>query len=687
MTLLVGTDIGGTFTDLVVTDPARGTLLFGKALTTDRNLVEGVLNCLEQVGLAPDAIDVLKHGTTQIINALLERRGARTALVTTRGFRDIVEIGRGARPIPFDLDYQRRPPLVPRALRFELDERMNAGGEPLRAPDAEEVAMLAAGLKAQGVEAVGVAFLHAYRNPAHESQVVALLRQHLPGVFISASADLSREWFEYERSSTAIANAYVGPLAGRYLDQLETSLAAGGFAGNLLIMGSNGGNLSVRRAREMPIALVESGPIGGCIGAAAYARALGIARLVAFDMGGTTAKCALIEDAAFEVQTTYHVGGYDFGFPVQTPVVDIVEVGTGGGSIAHLDGNGRLRVGPRSAGAMPGPVCFGRGGEASTITDANLALGRIGSGAFLGGTLTLDAAAARAALMREVGAPMGYEADAIEAVAGGVLQLADTQMAAAIKEITIERGKDARDFTLFAFGGGGPLHAANLARELGIARLIVPPEPGNFSALGMLLADARIDEMASFLLALDDAAIALVAERLAGLRAAIAATLAQDFPTAQVRFSQSLQVRYHGQRHALLLDFQPGDSLARLRAAFAELYRARYGLADAHAALEITGLRASGFAVAEQAELASLHRAGREPAAAPATRMVFFVSCQAWLETPVHRRASLPIGARLAGPAVIEEFGATTLIGPGDHLQVGGLGELRIDIGQDAGTP
>ena len=680
MTLLVGTDIGGTFTDLVVTDPARGTLRFGKALTTDKNLVEGVLTCLDQVGIEPGAIDVLKHGTTQIINALLERRGARTALVTTRGFRDIVEIGRGARPIPFDLDYQRRPPLVPRALRFELDERMAADGVPLRAPDRDEIAALAGVLREAGIEAVAIAFLHAYRNPAHEVAVADLLRQALPEVFISASAELSREWFEYERSSTAIANAFVGPLAGRYLDRLDSSLAARGFAGKLLIMGSNGGNLSLRRARQMPIALVESGPIGGCIGAAAYASALGIDQVVAFDMGGTTAKCALIEQAAFEVQTTYHVGGYEFGFPVQTPVVDIVEVGTGGGSIAHLDGHGRLRVGPRSAGASPGPVCFGGGGTEPTITDANLALGRIGTGAFLGGALRLDTAAARAALMREVGTPLGYPADAIEAVAGGILQLADTQMGAAIREITIERGKDARDFTLFAFGGGGPLHAANLARELGIVRLIVPPEPGNFSALGMLLADARIDEMASFLLPLEDAAMEDLAARLAALQAGIAATLAADFPAAPARFTQHMQVRYHGQRHALLLPFQPGQPAAHLRTAFADLYRARYGLADAAAALEVTGLRVSGFAVAEQAELASLHRAGTEAAAAPVRRNVYFAARQAWLETPAYRRAALPIGAHLRGPAIIEEFGATTVIGPGDALLVGALGELRIDI-------
>ena len=681
MTLLVGTDIGGTFTDLVGYDSERRVLLFGKTLTQDADLVEGVLQCMRDVGLEPAAIDVLKHGTTQIINTLLERRGARTALVTTRGFRDIIEIGRGARPIPFDLDYQRNPPLVPRAWRFELAERMDAKGNSLIAPDAAEITALAAILAAQNIEAVAVSFLHAYRNPAHEDQVAAALRQLLPGLHISAGSELSREWFEYERGSTAIANAYVGPRAGRYLDRLDQRLAELNFTGRLLIMGSNGGNLSVRRAREQPIALVESGPIGGCIGAAAYARTLGIPKLVAFDMGGTTAKCALIEEYGFEVQTTYHVGSYEYGFPVQTPVVDIIEVGTGGGSIAHLDAHGRLLVGPRSAGADPGPVCFGHGGTEPTITDANVALGRIGTGAFLGGALKLDRDAARHALMRHVGLRLGYGEQDADTVASGIVRLADVQMSAAIKEITIERGKDARDFTLFAFGGGGPLHATNLARELGIRHVVVPPEPGNFSALGMLLADARIDEMASFLLDLEPSAMPTLLAEAAALQARIDTALRHDFPDAACRFEHQVQIRYKGQRHALRVTLQPDQGVHDLRDRFIELYRQRYGLADPDAKLEMTGLRVSGFAAADRAQLEQLHRAGAGDIPTPPFRKTFFAEQQEWRATPVYPRMSLPIGARIAGPAIIEEFGATTVIGPADTLWVGALGELRIDIG------
>jgi N-methylhydantoinase A len=682
MALFVGTDIGGTFTDIVGYDAAENRLFFGKSLTDYSNLVEGVIRCLDDAGQRASAIDILKHGTTQIINTLLERRGARTALVATKGFGDILEIGRAGRPLPFDLDYVRQAALVPRHLRLELDERIDARGEVLLAPAGEAIEALADELQRLDVEAVAVAFINAYRNPAHEDAVAARLKVRLPHIYVTTSTALSREWFEYERMSTAVANAYVGRHAGSYLDRFAERLGGEGFAGRFFMMGSNGGILSVQRAKEQPIALVESGPIGGCIGAAVYAAALGADRLIAFDMGGTTAKCALVENQNFDVHSAYYVGGYEYGFPVQTPVLDIVEVGTGGGSIAHIDAHERLHVGPRSAGSEPGPVCFGRGGTEPTVADANLLLGRIGAGTFLGGALQLDAAAALGALFDKVGDRLGYARTAgPDAVASGIINLANAQMAMAIKEITIERGKDCRDFALFAFGGGGPLHAVSLARELHIGHVIVPPEPGNFSALGMLLADARIDETLTYFADLDAASVATLQEHIAGLRDKAAATLRRDFDAVGIRYEQHAEMRYKGQRHSLRIALTDPIEEGSLRAKFVDGYRRRYGAAVNEGAIEFVGLRVAGFAVTELPDLRRLHRAGSAGSAAPRDhRDIYFPEERERRRTPIFVRYGLPVGQAIAGPAVIEEFGATTVIGPREHLEVGSLGELRITL-------
>ena len=342
---------------------------------------------------------------------------------------------------------------------------------------------------------VAVSFVNAYLEPANEAQVAAWLRELLPDCFVSTGAELSREWYEYERTTTAAANAYTGPKVGRYVENLGRQLQGGGFAGQLLLMGSNGGMLSPALAAKAPVMLVESGPIGGCIGAGVYGAALGIDNLIAFDMGGTTAKCALVRDGEFEIVSTYHAGGYGKGVPIRSPVVDIVEVGAGGGSIAWLDDQACLHVGPKSAGSQPGPVCYRRGGTEPTVTDANLVLGRLDAGRFQGGEMGLDSDAARAAIGTRLGKAMGYAGESgVLEVAAGMLALAVVTMGGAIKRITVERGKDPRDFALFAYGGGGPLHSVELARELAIPQVIIPPEAGNFSAIGMLLADIRRDD-------------------------------------------------------------------------------------------------------------------------------------------------------------------------------------------------
>ncbi|MDF2114304.1 hydantoinase/oxoprolinase family protein [Roseiarcaceae bacterium H3SJ34-1] len=689
MALIVGTDIGGTFTDVVGYDTEKRSLHFGKGLTDYGDLVNGVFDCLSQIEIDPAAVSVLKHGTTQVINILLERKGARTALVTTKGFRDVLEIGRASRPLPFDLTYRRDPPLVERALRFEVNERIDAKGQVLQPLDMEDLERICRRLEDERVEAVAVSFLNAYVTPSHEDGAAAFIRARLPHVYVTTGAEHSREWFEFERSSTAAANAYVGPRASHYVQRLETRLDEAGFDGRLLIMGSHGGVLSVRRAREQPVALVESGPIGGCIGATAYADALGLDRMVAFDMGGTTAKCALIEKGSFEIQPTYYIGGYEHGLPLRTPVLDIVEVGTGGGSIAYVDRQEHLHVGPRSAGSNPGPVCFRRGGNEPTVTDANVVLGRIGSGAFLSGSLSLDRDAAVAALMGKVGTPLGFAAAAEDQVARGVLALANAQMGTAIKEVTVERGKDIRDFTLFVFGGGGPLHGVELARELGIRRVVVPPEPGNFSALGMLFAPARIDEIRTVRLDVtggaDDEAQGL-AGPLADMEAHASAALLRDFEAEAVAFERQAEMRYKGQRHTIRVAVDARDSFDRLRQAFLTTYAHRYGRADADAPVELIGLRVTAIAAAPAPDLRAMHRAAR-PGGTIVRRWRDVCFNTGRLRTLVLNRYDLPPGFQEQGPAIIEEFGATTLIGPGDRFEVGQFGELQITISTAAGLP
>jgi N-methylhydantoinase A len=681
--MFIGTDIGGTFTDLVGYDEATGSLFFGKSLTQHQDLVGGVVKCLHDVDVPVSRIDILKHGTTLIINTLLERRGGRTALVTTRGFADILEIGRAGRPFPFDLEYARQPPLVPRPLRLEIDERISASGEIVRTWNDDDIEALISRLGNLNVDAVAIAFINSYRNPEHERKLAEILRSRLPDVYVTCSTELSREWFEYERTSTAVANAYVGPRTSGYLDHFDRRLAAENFSGKFFLMGSNGGVLSVDHARAQPIALVESGPIGGCIGAAAYAKALGIDRLIAFDMGGTTAKCALLEQYHFDVHASYYVGGYEYGFPVQSPVLDIVEVGTGGGSIAYVDDHGRMRVGPRSAGSEPGPVCFGRGGRDPTVTDANLVLGRIGSGPFLSGSLALDDSAAAQALSESVGSRLGYPpGSSIDAVASGILALANAQMATAIKEITIERGKDVRDFDLFAFGGGGPLHAVSLARELNIKRVVVPPEPGNFSALGMLLADARLDEAHNFIVEVKDGIEAFLSEEMTRLQSSVRSQLNRDFDTGAIRFECQSDMRYRGQRHTIRIRLTGAESANDIRSRFFATYQKVYGLAASDGTVEITGLRVAGFVPSKQPDLARLHRAGTMTNAAPGkSRSLYMLEANARAVAPVLHRQSLAIGTGISGPAVVEEFGSTTVIGPGDRLEVGRLGELVITLG------
>jgi N-methylhydantoinase A len=680
MSYVVAVDIGGTFTDLVAYDHDSHQVAYTKSPTTYGNLVDGILDCFGKAKIRPDQATFLNHGTTLVINAYIQRKGAKAALVTTKGFRDVLEIARANRPDPFDLYYQRGEPLIPRELRFEVAERMDNRGQAVVPLDLAALDALAADLKARGVDAIAVFFMNSYANPAHEEAAAARLRVLLPGVYVTHSTELTREWYEYERTSTVAANAFVGPQVNAYIRRLESDMEERGFKGSLFMMGSNGGLLSADRTCRQPIGLVESGPIGGCIGAGAYAEALGFKNVVAFDMGGTTAKCALVENGRFSVESIYYAGGYVKGFPIRSPVIDIVEVGSGGGSIAWLDAQKRLHVGPQSAGSTPGPVCYGHGGAEPTVTDANLVLGRLNPARFLGGELGLDTAAAERAIAERIAGPLGYQGrDGLVRMADGILAIATVIMAGAIRQVSVEHGLDPRDFVLFSYGGGGPLHAGALARELNIPTVVIPPAPGNFSAIGMLLADARIDASKTFTARLGDDTVTAMQDAFAAMERDAAAALTEEFGASEVFFERHAEMRYVGQNHSIKVPVSGLADPAAIKSAFERDYKRRYGHADARAAGEMQALHLSAFARQKRPDLGRLPQIAETGAPRGARQVYFGGPGGGWAEAAVYDRAVLRPGFAADGPAVIEEYGSTTLVAPGDRFAIGPLHEIRID--------
>jgi N-methylhydantoinase A len=678
MPYAVAVDIGGTFTDLVAFDHETQKVIYAKSPTTYDNLVEGILDCFAKAKVKPGESTLVSHGTTLVINSLIQRHGAKTALVTSSGFRDILEIARGNRPDPFDLHYQRDEPLIPRELRLEVPERMGSRGDVVVALDLPALEKIAGELSDLGVESVAIFFMNSYINPDHEEAAAEKLRKLLPNVYITYSTDLTREWYEYERCSTVAANAYVGPQVSTYVRRLDGDLKQQGFGGSLFMMGSNGGLLSTDRACRQPIGLVESGPIGGCIGASAYAEALGFKNVVSFDMGGTTAKCALVENGRFSVNSVYYANGYVRGFPIKSAVIDIVEVGSGGGSIAWIDPQKRLHVGPQSSGSTPGPVSYGRGGTEPTVTDANLVLGRLNADHFLGGEMKLNNSAARRAIEQYIAEPLGYAGEnGMIQMADGIISIATVVMAGAIRKISVEHGLDPRDFVLFSYGGGGPLHACALAHELSIPTIVIPPEPGNFSAIGMLLADARIDTSKTFVSILNDKSVPSIAEVFAAMEKEATAALATDFGARDVFFERHAEMRYRGQRHNIKVPVSGLKDTHAIRAAFERDYKRRYGHADSKAPAEFQALHLSAFARLKQPDIARLPRM-RAKSHAAQFRRVYLGNAGGWMNAQIFDRDALEPGFSEAGPAIIEEYGSTILVWPGDRLEVGALHEIRI---------
>jgi N-methylhydantoinase A len=676
MTARVATDIGGTFTDLVAFDDESGALTVSKASTTPADLPAGVLDAIAAAGVGLDGVRELVHGTTVVINALTERRGARTALITTKGFRDVLEIARGNRPDMYNLVSRKPPPFVRRRYRFEVRERVDRLGNVLVPLDLGDVQAAVEACRHEGVEAVAVCLLHAYAHPAHEQAIREALTQALAGVPVSISSDITREWREYERSSTTVLNAYVQPTVERYLDSLELRLRDGGLSSPPRIVQSNGGTTSVQAARRRPINLVESGPAAGVIGAARLGERIGEPNVLYLDIGGTTAKCSLIEDGQPKTTTEYRIEWRpDYaGYPVLVPVVDIVEIGAGGGSIAWIDDGGSIRVGPRSAGAVPGPACYGGGGADPTVTDAKLAAGVLDPEYFLGGRVRLRPELAERAL-RSLGEAPGLGPGEL---ANGIIRLVNANMISALKLVSVRRGYDPRDFVLVAGGGGGPMHAAALGAELQVKRVVVPPHSGVFSAWGMGLAEARADAAQTRVLALSPAA----AEALDGVFALLERTAAtelidQGIATDAIRIERSADMRYRGQEHAVRVPVEAGAvSPHRVEEEFHGLHRQKFTFDLEGDPVEVVTCHVSAFGGGHDPTGQTAIPPGTAPA--PKGRRQVDFDADGIHEALVFHRPALPPGFEARGPLVVEDETTTALVHPGQTLEVDEAANLVI---------
>jgi N-methylhydantoinase A len=685
MSLVIALDIGGTFTDLVAFDLATGAIHQAKSSTTPQDLSIGIRRTLAKSGLAIAAADTFIHGSTVAINTAIERTGARTALLTTQGMRDVYRIGRGNRPEAYNFHFRRPEPYVPRHLTFELLERMNAAGEVITALEPESALAAARRLIDRGAEAVAVCLIHSWANPEHEMRAGDCLSHAAPGLFRSLSHEILRERREYERTSTTVLNAYVGPRVSRYLTDLEALLASEGFHGQLLIMQSNGGSMSPATAKRIPVATMESGPVGGIIAAAEIARDLGYANVIGFDMGGTTAKVSLINDNRPDIAQGYFIGGAASGHPVMLPVVDIVEVGAGGGSIAWIDDVGALKVGPRSAGGHPGPVCYGEGGTEPTVTDANVVLGRLSRDRFLGGEMPLDVEAARAAIRSKIADPLELT---VEEAALGIIRIAIAEMSLAVRSVSVARGYDPRDFAMVSFGGAGPVHSGEIARELHIPTLIVPRLPGHFSALGMLMADLRHDYVRTYYkpfaecdFDVIDAIFAAMIEE--GTRLLEAEAIEPD----RMSFERFLDMRYVGQEFPLQTrigvdDLASRDS-GRLRAIFDRLHDRRYGHQAVNEPVEVVNLRLTAIGGRKRSQFPAIRTAAAGDLDGPVQRREVVLGDPARpVMCSIYERDALRAGAVIEGPATIAEYASTTLLAEGDVLTVAPSGELIIRLGQ-----
>jgi N-methylhydantoinase A len=687
----LGVDVGGTFTDLVLVGP-DGRALTRKVLSSTGDyaqaIVQGARELMAAAGIGAADVDELIHGTTVATNAILERRGARTGLLTTAGFRDLLEIGRLRLARLYDIDFERPAPLVPRRWRREITERLGPGGTVLTPLDPESVRAAVDLLTREGVEAIAIAFLHAYANDAHEQAAAEIVRERAPGTHLTLSSEILPEVREFERTSTAVTNAYVMPVMSRYLGSLETELRGLGLRAPILVMQSNGGVMTAASGRRRPVHVIESGPAAGVIATAELARRIGRPNAISIDMGGTTAKASVIEGGELKRTGEFEIGGAlsqgsrlnrGSGFLLRIPAIDIAEVGAGGGSVVRVDDAGQLHVGPRSAGAIPGPACYGQGGKDATLTDANVVLGYLHSERLPSG-LALDAARAREVIGEQVAKPLDLE---LQAAAHGVYLVGCVRMARAVRAVTIERGRDARDFALVAFGGNGPLFAAEMARSLAIGTVLVPPAPGVFSAVGLLEAESEHHLVRSVLRPLSAETAGGVAAALGALEREAEALLRAEGYREAVATERGVDLKYEGQSFELTIpvgtDWRGAADVDRLAAAFAREHERTYGHAAAGDPIQVVSLRVTARLVRPAARRA-VRLASERAAPVGGSRRAYFGREHGTLSTPVLARADLEPRPR-PGPLLIDEYDATTLVPPGTTACLDDHGNILIATG------
>ena len=691
-TFRAASDVGGTFTDLVfysvdASTDACGPVRTAKTDTTPPNFEEGVMASMTKAVLSPADLSFFAHGTTVVINALTEKKGVRTALITTKGFRDVLEIARGNRPDLFNFNFRKPRPFVERYLRAELEERATYKGEMPLPVNLDPLPELLDFFRSQRVQAIAVCFLHAYANPDNERRVVERIKRLWPEISVLASHEISREWREYERTNTTVLAAYVHPIANRYIESLEDKLAAGGFGGKAFMMQSNGGIATVSAAKANPITMVESGPASGIFAAAYLGKAMGEQNLIVLDIGGTTAKCALIENGEVKVGTDYYIGRTrkNPGYPIQTPVSEIVEIGNGGGSIAWVDGGGKLHVGPQSAGAVPGPAAYGRGGGEPTTTDANLVLGRIDPDSFVGGEIDPNWEAVDAAF-KPLQQRLGMNR---ESLARGVIRIANANMTNALRLVSTNKGYDPRDFALVAFGGGGAMHAVALAEELKVPRVIVPVNSAVFSAWGMLLTDLRRDYLQTRPMQMEPASAPAVSEMFTSMIDQAHGDYAEEgISASRIAFEFHADMRYQGQEHTVKVAlpisdpddrFDIGDAIARFHDAHEQRFTYRLDTG-----VQIVNFHLVAIVPVPKPELSGKPVTGRTLEQAALPRRTVDFDRHGVHEAAIYDGLKLEPGMTFEGPAVVQEPAVTLVVAPGHEISVDGYGNYHVAIsGED----
>ena len=680
----IATDVGGTFTDLVCfrSDPETGasSISTAKVSTTPPNYEKGVLEVLEKGKVDPAATEFLAHGTTVVINALTERKGVKVGLITTQGFRDILEIARGNRPDFFNLHYEKPKPFVPRYLRRELPGRMSYRGEIMEPLDLADLAGILQDFKEDHVQAIAICFLHSYANPVHEIETETAIRELWPDLPAVSSHRIAREWREYERTNTTVLSAYIQPVAERYLNRLSDELANRGFSGSPYVMQSNCGVDSLEAAAQIPITMIESGPSSGVWGAAVLGKLIGDNNIIALDIGGTTAKCSLIENGNIKIVTDYWIerSRKSAGYPVMVPVVDIVEIGNGGGSIAWVDEFGKLHIGPQSAGAIPGPASYGKGGKQATTTDANLWLGRINPNYFCGGELEADMNAVESALS-DVGTKLGVS---ISEAARGIVRLANNNMVNALKLVSLNRGFDPRDFTLAAFGGGGGMHAVALAQELGIRKVIIPADASVFSAWGMIMSDLRRDYIVTNLTSFNAVAAPEIEKTLKDIESsAINQFIAEGVKKSAISFKRFGKFRYQNQEHTTEVDLGDQqittDVIDAISSRFHIAYEREYTY-RLDTPVEMVGVHVVATAKVGKMNLTKKSKSDKHvDSAQKAVRQVDY-ALEGIHKATILDGTRLLHGMTINGPAIVEDPGSTTVIHPGNKAEIDGFGNVII---------